>query len=163
MTDATFTLQCGMVVRWEQNDAFKNDELEILKMCACNGCGSRRWVSGDKPGGLKVLLRTEIIGSLAEMEKDMREMISSDCWAVLTTSACRDIVHKQYFNTRDNDGEPISESENQLIDDASPLIDCVELGQTVIIIMGKKHFLDIYYSKTGGVLLKNTVDHTLNW
>jgi len=171
-------LKCGMVVWWEQADAFKDEELLTeTSNCKCGGCGnpwnhmteaervfvkSMRAPSKEKPCGLQVLLRTEVFPTLDEMEDHMEEMLGADCWAVFTTSADRKVVHREFFNARkDRNG---SQAAHQvLLLDTSPLIESVQQGQTVVIVTGMKQFYDIYYAQVGGVLLKNEVDHTLDW
>lgn len=177
--EGNITLQCGMVVRWQGGDAFKNDKLEIVSYdCKCTCCGnpynhmtdqeftyikSLRHVKKEIPGGLQVLLRTETFATADEMEDDMEETLGADCWGVFTTSADRRVVHHVFFNSRTDKTEEAAKARENLMDDTLPLSECVQRGQTVVLIMGGNQFMDIYYSMTAGVLLKNVVDHTLSW
>jgi hypothetical protein len=173
------TLSCGMVVRWEREDAFKHDKLMVVNdICECQCCGnpwnhmtdqestyikSLRNVKKEIPGGLQVLLQTETFATADDMEDDMKETLGADCWGVFTTSADRRVVHHIFFNFRSGKTKEAEKAREILMDDTLPLIDWVQRGQTVVFIMGGRQFMDIYYSKIGDILLKNVIDHTLSW
>ena len=172
------TLSCGIIVRWEREDAFKHDELIVVNdICKCQCCGNpwnhmtndetiyvkSQQSKNENPLGLQVLLRADTFATADNMEDDMEEMLSADCWGVFTTSADRKVVHHVFFNSKIDKTEEAAKAREILMDDTLPLTECVQRGETVVFIMGSNQFMDIYYSKIGEVLLKNVVDHTLSW
>jgi hypothetical protein len=166
MSTNLFTLECGAKVHWSLKTPFEDYELQVVcdpQKDSKKSCGNPfNWMTPseykeitqmrpkntNKPCKLECMMEQQFFYDTKTVAAELIDFIGADCWGVFTTTQKRDKIVKMYFDTRtDGDDEDSDKLRDKLIEDPAELIDAMNNGLTVVIVMGSKRFIESYFFK----------------
>ena len=170
----------GLKVKWgDQRNVFENSHLEVEATTSEKVYCRNPWNNMSESESKKVkhlrpipirnvcalssLLKTTAV-SLEDLEDEITDLISADCWGVFVTNSDRSQIVKSYFDHR---AQPKFDHEQDirtiLCENPTILIGHIETGDTVVIVLGGTEFKEFYMSKVENIYLLQEVDHSISW
>jgi len=177
-----YNLESGIKVSWKKDSYFENYHLKIIDSTPNDGCGNpwgmmtsleseiiekERPEMNHIPCGIKSIMKHKII-SYEDLSNELIDDISSDCWGVFSTTEDRKEIVNIYFDDRkereliDKENK-FKEERDRLIKNPQDLINEINNGNTICIVLGIRDFMEIYYCKLSDIYLQITVDHSILW